>query len=149
MNQIKNKININDFTPFIFLGIIFYYVDIQTAPVGYYDSCIKENTVKAELLAHHILNMYAQFGFLSNNKYFLYGYIVTPLLVLLHWQTNQNKCILTEDINKKCNIPDNEPFRDIWYLLGLKNIKHYNLIHKSYLIFGWLIALKKLKLISF
>lgn len=136
---------INDIFVIIIIGVIFYTIDISTANKSHYKTCINNKLIQLELLLHHILNIYAQFGWVSNNKYLLYGYVITPLLVLSHWSTNNNKCYLTEDINKKCNIDKNVPFRDMWYLIGIKNIKYYDTCHKLYLIIGWLIALYKIK----
>ena len=134
-----------DILAIISLGILSYIIDVKTAPEDYYKECIDDNLVKLELLTHHVLNIYAQFGWLSNNKYLLYGYAVTPLIVLLHWQTNKNRCFLTEDINKKCHIQEDEPFRDFWYLIGFKKLTHYDGLHKLYLILAWLISVYKLK----
>jgi len=134
-----------DIKLFVVIGIFSYILDIYTSKPEYYKTCINSISVNLELLAHHILNIYAQFGWLSNNKILLYGYVFTPLIVLTHWQTNNNKCILTEYINKKCNIKDDMPFRDFWYLIGFKKLKNYDTLHKLYLVVAWLVALYKLK----
>lgn len=134
-----------DILTIVSLGILSYTIDIETAPENYYKECIDDKLVKLELLAHHVLNIYAQFGWLSNNKYLLYGYALTPLIVLLHWKTNKNRCILTEDINKKCNIQEDALFRDFWYLIGFKKLRYYDGLHKFYLVLVWLVSLYKLR----
>lgn len=126
-------------------GLLSYIADIYTGP-EYYTKCINSIFVNLELLAHHIINIYAHFGWLSNNKILLYGYVAAPIIVLLHWKTNRNRCFLTEDINKKCDIPANTPLRDILYFIGLKTPDNkMDNFHKLYLVVGWLVALYKLK----
>jgi hypothetical protein len=133
------------FIPFILLGCISYFLDIYTAPKGYYSKCIQLPTVHAELLLHHILNMFSQFGWLSASKTILMLYIMSPILVLAHWATNNNSCYLTERINERCKLPKKILFRDWWSLLGLKGFKWYNAAHKSFLVVGWCIAVYRLK----
>jgi hypothetical protein len=126
----------NEVISIIIVGIIFYLIDIRTASYN----CTDDPRVRTAILLHHILNVYAQFGFLCNG-FLLYAYLVTPLFVLLHWKTNNNMCILTEYVNKKCNLPEGEMFRDVWYFMGAKRLKNYDTIHKTYLVVVWVIAL--------
>ena len=118
------------------LGIFFFFLDINT-----FSYCDKK--VYPALFIHHIINIFAQFGFLCNDKTLLTLYAVAPLLTMLHWQTNENKCFLTEYVNNTCGY--NMYFRDIWYLLGVKDLKYYSQIHYAYLFVGWVIAIVKLK----
>ena len=129
----------------IIVGVIFYIIDIFTKK-GNYMNC--RNTVKTNsvLLIHHIINIFAQFGWMCDNKYILYVYLFTPLIVLLHWKTNDNKCVLTHYVNENCDIDQKVYFRDIWWFLGIKNFKKYDLMHKIYLIIVWVITLIKLYL---
>uniref|UniRef100_A0A6C0KPZ4 Uncharacterized protein n=1 Tax=viral metagenome TaxID=1070528 RepID=A0A6C0KPZ4_9ZZZZ len=120
-----------DIASCLILGVIFFIVDISS--FNY-----KNKSVYPILLLHHILNIFAQFGFLARDKNVLIIYIFTPLLVILHWATNGNKCFLTEMVNKACGT--HERFRDIWYLLGFKNLKHYTELHYGYLFVAWIIA---------
>lgn len=122
---------LSDLAIIIIIGIIFFLIDIKT-----FDYC--SSSVYPTLLLHHIVNIYAQFGFLSQDKILLKLYLITPLFVVIHWKTNNNNCILTELVNKECGY--NMYFRDIWYFLGLKQCKHYNIIHHVYLIVAWIIA---------
>lgn len=127
-----------DILTIVIAGVVLFIIDIVTSPPGYYN-CLDPTTGTAILL-HHIINVYSQFGFLCSG-FLLYGYLVTPLIVLLHWKTNNNKCILTEYVNDKCGFPNTEYFRDMWYLVGLKRLKNYDTLHKTYLVAAWLVAL--------
>ena len=130
----------------IIVGIFFYIIDVMTMK-GHYLSCQNMLVTHTTLIVHHIINIFAQFGWLSNNKYILYAYLPSPLIVILHWQTNNNKCIMTEYVNDQCNIEKGTYFRDLWFLLGIKKLKNYETIHRTYLIIGWLIALIKVYLL--
>ena len=114
---------------------------------GNYLCCKNVLETHSTLLAHHIINVFAQFGWMSNNKYILYLYLTTPLIVLLHWKTNNNKCALTEYVNNQCNIKSGEYFRDMWFLIGVKKLKNYDSIQKGYLIVAWIITLVKVCLL--
>lgn len=139
---------LKDFIPFIILGCVSYILDITTAAKGYYSKCgmLKMPLVHSELLLHHILNIFSQFGWLSNSRTVLMLYILAPILVLAHWGTNNNACYLTQRINEKCGLPEHIQFRDWWGLLGLKGFKWYSAAHKTFLLIGWCIAFWKLKI---
>jgi hypothetical protein len=91
--------------------------------------------------------MFSQFGWLSSNIYVLYVYLTVPIVVLIHWKTNQNRCVLTERTNKMCDISDGY-FRDWIELVGIKKQKWYDTFHMSLLFTGWCIALWKIKNIA-
>jgi hypothetical protein len=120
----------------IILGCIFFIIDVCT-----FSYCNKK--AYPILLIHHIINIFAQFGFLFNDKTLLTIYVFAPILTMIHWKTNNNKCVLTQIVNEMCGY--DMYFRDIWFLMGLKNAKYYSEIHYSYLIVGWIIAIVKLR----
>ena len=124
----------------VFSAIIFYIIDRTTAPIGYYDKCKDINT-QGTILFHHIIAIFAQFGWLSNNRYVLVSYLFIPIILITHWKTNENKCEITEKVRKRCGTLY---FRDLLYFIGLKKHKYYNLMYSLYLSFFWLIALYKL-----
>jgi hypothetical protein len=128
----------------IILSIISYIADVKTGK-DIYQNCIGDNSIKLELLIHHFINVFAQFGWLIDNKYILYCYIVLPVILMIHWKSNNDKCAVSQDINRKCNIPNNPPLRDLWYFIGLKDVKYYSYIQKTYLLSVWLYAIYKLK----
>ena len=119
----------------LILGCIFFIIDIRT-----FSYCNKK--AYPILLVHHIINIFAQFGFLCNDKTLLTIYAVAPILTMLHWKTNNNKCILTQVVNEICGY--DMYFRDIWFLMGLKSKKYYSEMHYAYLTVGWIIAIVKL-----
>jgi hypothetical protein len=129
-------------TTIIIISILSYIVDVNSGP---YQDCIQDNSVKLELLVHHFINVFAQLGWLIDNKHILYCYIVLPVILMIHWKTNKDKCAVSQDINKKCNLPNNPPLRDLWYFIGLKDVKYYSYIQKTYLMSVWLYAIYKLK----
>ena len=120
-----------DLASCLILGVIFFVIDVYTFQ-GY------KKSVYPILLIHHIINVFAQFGYLARDRKVLFFYIFTPFLVMLHWMTNGNKCALTEMVNKECGIDIR--FRDLWFLLGVKNLPYYSEIHYAYLVVAWLIA---------
>jgi hypothetical protein len=132
----------NDIKKITIIGFLSYLYDI--CKDDYYKDCITDINIQVSLLLHHIFNIYTQFGWLSNNKYILFSYLLIPIGVLIHWRNNNNKCVYTQIVNKHCNIPENNLFRDIWYLLGIKELKNYDQIHETYLIIVWFITLIKL-----
>ena len=54
------------------------------------------------LLLHHVISVFAQFGWIFNNKKILILYIIQNSIILLHWMTNKGKCFITVIINKLC-----------------------------------------------
>jgi hypothetical protein len=123
---------IKDITIIFTIGIVFFLIDIST-----FKYCNTE--VYPVLLLHHVLNIFAQFGFLVQDKKLLLLYLFAPILTILHWYTNGNKCFLTQYVNEKCNL--HMRFRDIWYFLGVKNFSYYSEAHYLYLFICWIIAL--------
>jgi hypothetical protein len=146
MNDSHKKIR-KEITIIIIVGIVFYLLDIYTASKGHYSKCtdLKNQTV---LLCHHIANVFLQFGWLCNTKFMLLLYIMTPVLVVLHWKTNNNRCLFTEYINHSCELSDDTRLRDLWYFVGLKNYKYYNRIQNIYLLIVFVIGIYKIKRLS-
>lgn len=127
----------------IIAAILFYTIDVTTMK-GHYMDC--KNTLRTHyvLFFHHVLNVFAQFGWLSNNKYILYMYLLITIVLILHWYINNNQCIITEYVNDECNIKKYTYFRDLVYLLGIKKIKNYDTIRTIYLCFTLVIAFIKI-----
>jgi hypothetical protein len=128
---------------FIILGLVSFILDIKT------NDCIiykKYNTplIYFNLYFHHIINIFLNFGWISDNPIVLKIYLVTPIIVLLHWKTNEGKCALTQHVNKICRNPDDEYLHDFLYLMGIKDSKYYTLIQSLILFGGMLIAVRKL-----
>ncbi len=129
---------------FILLGMIAYLTDIISAPSGYYKKCINKPYFHLKLLFHHIVVMFIFFGWLSNNRYILSFYVFVPVILIAHWKSNNNRCTLTEDVNKMCGLDQDEYIRDFLYLIGLKHTKYYDPVYKSFLLFSFSVVLIKL-----
>ena len=100
----------------------------------------------AVLFFHHFINIFANFGWLSNNKAILIFYLLTPIIVLIHWTTNNNKCMLTQLHNKLCNRNDSKEFNDLFNIVGMKKYSWWNKWgHLVYLGICFGIAIMKLK----
>jgi hypothetical protein len=82
----------------------------------------KCDTIKGEiyLFIHHIMSVYILFGgFLFNPIY----HLIFLIIILLHWITNNNKCLLTELTNKYCGLNKNRKFKDfLYYITKNRNI---------------------------
>ena len=94
----------------LLFGVISYYLD-STRKI-----CNSSNSI---LLIHHMANIFANFGWISNSRVVLEIYLVVPIIVFIHWKTNNNKCILTEWHNKNCGEDLNKPFNDFFNILNL------------------------------
>ena len=136
--------NTKEISVFIAIGIVIYFIDINTAPKNYYCNCKDNIKAHAILLIHHIIVIYVHFGWLSNNKYILYFYLITFIFLIIHWKTNNNKCILTNIINDECGLEKEVVFRDLTYFIGVKNSNWSNYILIYWLVMGWGIAYIKL-----
>ena len=67
------------------------------------------------------------------------------MFALIHWLTNDNKCYLTQKINKICNLNDNVLFNDIFLIIGLKKYSIWNnFLYYVYLVITLCIAFYKL-----
>ncbi len=100
------------------------------------------------LIIHHIVNIFANFGWLLNNKYILYLYIISPFFMLTYWSMNNNKCDLTLWANKICGWTGDKYFNDIFNIIGLKEIESWHKVyHKIFLALGVCIAIYKIKYI--
>jgi hypothetical protein len=78
------------------------------------------------LFIHNIISVFLVFGFLigilTKNKNILILHILTVLIVMVHWKTNDNYCSLTLYINRKLDIHDKESFKDFQQIV--KGNKH-------------------------
>jgi hypothetical protein len=56
------------------------------------------------LFLHAIIWIFSYVGCFYNNKLILQIYLLTIILLPIHWMLNNNRCILTEYVNKNCNL---------------------------------------------
>lgn len=96
---------------------------------NHYSNCKNNIHINFLIFIHHILSFYIHFGWIDNNKPIVY--ILILIIGILHWMTNNYKCIYTQSINKLCGIDSNYYLRDIAYFLGLKQNKK---IYYGYLL---------------
>jgi hypothetical protein len=122
----------------IFLFILAYFLDLYTT------KCTINKQVLWNLTKHHLFNTFLTFGFIINNKTLLKIYIIVVIGTLIHWYTNEDKCYLTQELNKLCGYPEDEKFHDLFYFLGLKESKQFDILHYIYFIIILIITYKKI-----
>ena len=109
-------------------------------------SCLKETTfdVFFVIVLHHILNIFANFGFLLNNKILLYIYISIPVFISLYW-FYFGYCHLSVYVNKECGWKSDLLFNDIFTKISLKSYDIWNnCLHYVFLFFGVIIGIYKI-----
>lgn len=142
-----NKISISDqyFFELLFgLAFISFLYDIQT------NTCFQEGQTKnlglyLFLYFHHVLALFLYIGWLSNSVNVLLFYCFFLVLIVLHWITNDQKCVLTQIVNYYCGFPDEEGFHDIFYFVGMKQKTWFNTFIYSYLFFVFVLSIYKIK----
>ena len=113
------------------LSFLSFIYDIKT------NVCFKLNKsfgLYLFLFFHHFLAVFLYIGWISNSKFILIFYCLFVSIIILHWITNEQKCILTQVINYYCNLPDEEGFHDVFYFIGMKQQKWFNSFIYIYLI---------------
>ena len=131
----------------IIISLCIFFVDINSQITK---KCLRKNKdIKFKILVltilHHFLQIFANFGWLFNNKIILIIYVTLPIILLIHWENNKQKCKLTQIFNEICNLKDNRKFNDIYYYLGFKKYDIFNnYLHHIYLLIVILIAFYKL-----
>ena len=93
-----------DISVIIGIGLVSYAIDFSQNKDTLYTSCSDLYT-QMSLLLHHIYIVFSLVGWASNNKTILILYVLSAILVQLHWIMNNNKCAWTQFINKRCNNP--------------------------------------------
>jgi len=106
----------------LILFIVLLIYDINTK----YKTCIKNNFFKIFpiIFLHRLINVFMYTGWIFNNKKILYTYLFFIFLLIIHWITNKNKCILTDLENKICEFPDDTQYDFISKKFG-KNVLLY------------------------
>ncbi len=118
----------NNIIILIILSLLQFLVDICSNPchtiIGY-----------PILFLHHILGVYIYIGGFLFNAYY---HMIFLVLIIIHWQTNKNKCKITELTNSICypEYTGYKLFNDIVNMLNLHKI-NYNI---SYVILYILIV---------
>lgn len=139
--------NYTFFATIFLVGFLSYLIDLLSSKKGYYkknERCLNNTAFHAKLLLHHIIVIFIFFGWLSNDKYILSIYVFIPIILITHWKTNQNRCAMTETVNKMCDLHQDEYIRDFIYMIGLKKSKYYDSIYKLFLLFSFTFVIYKL-----
>lgn len=141
------------FIRFIFtLTLVSFLIDVFTNPCFNRSLFPSSNMDNLSLRAfgmleflylHHLLAVILYFGWLSPSRIFLGFYILLVIGIIVHWMTNDQKCILTEIINRYCDYDDNERFHDLFYILNLKSKSWFDKFMYVYLIFAFILSLYK------
>jgi hypothetical protein len=118
----------------IIISIIITNIDISTD----YKECYKKNAnVYIILFFHTLLCIFSYIGCFYNNKTILKIYLLCYIILPIHWLTNNNRCVITEYVNKICGFDIN---RNSDRILQLKNGFIYSSILR---IICFSIAVKK------
>lgn len=125
----------------LILSFVFFVFDVET------NICFQTNknlSLYLFLYFHHVLALFLYIGWLSASKTILLFYVFLVLLIIVHWITNDQKCILTQIVNYYCELPDAEGFHDVFYLIGMKQQKWFNTFIYSYLFFALIVSIYKI-----
>ena len=97
------------------------------------------------LFLHHIISNFLNFGWLSNNVYTLYLFVLTSVVTWILWTINNDSCFLTQINNKLCGRPEKAMYYDFWVLIGIKHYKCWrSLVLPFYISVTWGFAVYKL-----
>jgi hypothetical protein len=121
----------------IALAIIFFILDAATNP------CVKKTPqVIAPLLFHHMVYTFALLGWILDDPVVLLVYIALPIIVILHWRSNNNSCFVDQAVGNICGEPTE--FNHIGRKLGVPEM-----VTSTIVVFGVLVASYKLyKIVS-
>lgn len=127
------------------LTLISFLIDVFTNPCFYkITPSLRAFGMLEFLYLHHLLAVILYFGWLSPSKIFLGFYILLVIIIIFHWMTNNQKCILTQIINRYCNYDDNERFHDLFYILNLKSKSWFDMFMYIYLFLAFVLSLYKI-----
>ena len=84
----------------ITLSLIRILVDISIT----YKNCSVKPSVTGLLFLHSFIWVYTYLGCLYRDKKLLMIYLITIFMIVLHWMSNDNRCILTTKVNMECNL---------------------------------------------
>jgi hypothetical protein len=134
----------------IILSVITFIIDIRTnnnteclnRPDNFF---IKKICICYSLFIHHLLQNFAVFGWLFNNKLILWFYVLIPFLMFIHWKTNNNQCVITQIVNGLCKFADSDYFNGIFNIFHFTDFSIWNnYLHYLYIIITCIIALFKI-----
>lgn len=113
-----------EFRILVILSIISFLVDVISGKTTHYTKCFKNPKFFSVLFLHHMVSVFSYIGWLSSNVYILIYYIISNIMIFVHWNCYYDKCVISDYVRKECG-SSNIPFRDLYFFLGLKNyMKH-------------------------
>jgi hypothetical protein len=110
------------------LFIILSIIDILTK----YKNCVScKPSIIPEILLHRFINVFMYTGWIFDNKVILVFYLITLLLLIIHWMLNNGKCILTKYENIVCNFPEDSRYDYIFRIFDDKTASIITIILKT------------------
>lgn len=120
----------------VLVSTIFFLIDIFIYSRDCLDRYPNERTkVYSILWIHHLVAIFIIFGWLSTSRVVLYTYILLLIVVFLHWNLNNGRCIITQIVNRMCGYDEMAQFNDFFQLIGVKKYK----IWDDYLVYVYII----------
>lgn len=135
-------------TIFVLIIIVSIYLDLKDKQT---QKCMSQITKQQKaklvgiLVLHHILNIFANFGYLLSNRYLLSLYVFAPFAMIAYWGMNGDRCDITVWANDICGWEGDKYFNDLFNIVGLKKTDWwFKWGHKAYSVVGICIALYRL-----
>ena len=97
------------------------------------------------LFFHHLIGTFFRFWWLSNNYYLLVLFALSPFLYFSVRMLNNDRCPLTKMHNKKCILPENTKFDDLFNKIGLSKFDWWMKYgDKIFVVVVWFFVVYKL-----
>jgi len=100
------------------LLLLIFLIQFSLASLDFLRNCQNKNLFNYSiLLLHHLLDVYVFFGiFVTETRNERIIHLITILLIMIHWFTNNYECWLTTYLNELCNEPKNKWLYSLSYL---------------------------------
>lgn len=108
---------------FLIITFVLFFIDISTAWNTNYKLCNHDINFLTYLFLHHLIFTFVLIAWMSSNIYIVYLQFILTFIFFCHWKCNNNKCVMTLEIQKKCK--KEIPFRSIIYLLNLNDYYYF------------------------
>jgi hypothetical protein len=120
--------------------ILIYILQIILTIHNFYNTCKNKNLYSWFLyITHHIFDVFLfwSFLFLKTKSDYLFHFIFA-IIIIIHWLTYNNKCIVTVLMNRECCYPDEQPLDSIKNMVGLSYLNEYT---NEYFHYVWIVIL--------
>ena len=125
----------------LFLLYLFVILSIIDCLTQYRKCIISHPEMICEILLHRLINIFAYFAWIFDNKIILIFYIIFMVALIIHWSTNNWECILTKYENKVCKFNKNARYDYFFIIFDEKTASFITIIIKIVIL---IIILKKL-----